>query len=83
MSLQSVKNELKELKKEVSPNYKPIEVLLKSDLNSLSDYELYRLARYENEPELTEHEFNNLSDDELLKIINGEYLELAAIKKAN
>jgi len=74
------------LKKEYASNFKPIEELLKAseeDMHKLTDYELYRLIRHETpyliaEPELTENEFKNLSDAGILKIINGEYDELAA-----
>jgi len=68
MSLQGLRKEIQLLKKEYAPNYKTIDELLKTkeeDLHSLSDYELYRLIRYEpsylkNEPELIEEEFKNL-----------------------
>jgi len=86
MSLQGLRKEIQSLKKEYAPNYKTIDELLKTKeeyLHSLSDYELYRLIRYEthnlkNEPELTEEEFKNLTNKEILKIINGEYDEPAA-----
>ena len=85
MSLQGLRKELQSLKKEYAPNFKPIEELLKvgeEDMHKLTDYELYQLIRYETpnlkaEPELTENEFKNLSDEELMKIINGDVLESA------
>jgi hypothetical protein len=83
MQITGIRKEIQALKKEYAPNFKTIEELLKSDVRSLSDYELYRLIRHETptlkcEVELTEEELKNLSDDELLKIINGEYNEPAA-----
>lgn len=84
MSLQGLRKELQTLRKEIAPGYKSIEELLKfskNDMDKLTDYELYRLIRYDPhliaEPELTENNFKNLSDEELLKII-GEYDEPAA-----
>lgn len=68
--------EIKELKKELAPGYKTLEELLKSDINSLSDHELYRLIRHEtpgikNKPELTAEQLQKLTDEELKQIIEG------------
>ena len=52
MSIQTIKKELRDLKKEHAPNFKPIEVLLKSNPRTLTDQELFRCLQYY-EPGLT------------------------------
>ena len=66
--------EIKELKKELAPGYKTIDELLKSDINSLTDHEIYRLIRFKtpslkNKPELTVEQLQKFSDDELMKLM--------------
>jgi hypothetical protein len=86
MQIQGIRKEMEALKKEYAPNFKTIEELLKvsnKEMHKLTDYELYRLIRYQTpnlkaEPELTEDEFKNLSNVEVLKIINCVYDEPAA-----
>lgn len=71
MNLQGLRKEIQALKKEVAPDYKTIEELLKvSDIRALTDQELFRLLKY-NDPNLTTLE--DLTDEILEEIVKGEY----------
>lgn len=69
MSIQGIRKELNELRKGTS-HEKPIEVLLKSDPKTLTDYELFRCIQYYN-PEIKTEE--QLTTELLEKMVKGEY----------
>jgi hypothetical protein len=62
MSLQGLRKELKDLRKGTSYE-KPLEVLLKNDPRTLTDYELFRIINHYNPEIKTMEELN----EELLK----------------
>ena len=69
-----MRKELQVLKKELAQGYKTIEDLLKTDINSLTDHEIYRLIRHEtpgikNEVELTNEQLQKMSDEDLMKML--------------
>jgi len=69
MSIQGIRKELNELRK-ITSREKPIEVLLKSDPKTLTDYELFRVISHY-APEIKTME--ELTDDILEKMVAGEY----------
>ena len=69
MSIQSIRKELNELRK-ITSYEKPIEVLLKSDPKTLTDYELFRVINHYN-PEIKTEE--QLTAELLEKMVTGEY----------
>ena len=69
MSIQSIRKELNELRK-ITSYEKPIEVLLKSDPKTLTDYELFRVINHYN-PEIKTEE--QLTTELLEKMVKGEY----------
>lgn len=73
MSLQGMRRELQEIKKEHAPGFKTIEELLtakKEDIHQLSDHELFRVIQYSNPEFKTEAD---LTDEILDKMASGEY----------
>jgi hypothetical protein len=70
MSLQGLKKEIRTLKKEVDPNHKTIEELLKIDPRSLTNEELFRIIQSDY-PEF--NSIDELTNKILEKMINGEY----------
>ena len=69
MSIQGIRKELNELRK-ITSREKPIEVLLKSDPKTLTDYELFRVINHYN-PEIKTEE--QLTAELLEKMVTGEY----------
>jgi hypothetical protein len=69
MSIQSIRKELNELRK-ITSSEKPIEILLKSDPKTLTDYELFRVINHYN-PEIKTEE--QLTAELLEKMVTGEY----------
>lgn len=69
MSIKSIRKELNELRKSTSSE-KPIEILLKSDLKTLTDHELFRVINHYN-PEIKTEE--QLTTELLEKMVTGEY----------
>jgi hypothetical protein len=69
MSIQSIRKELNELRK-ITSSEKPIEVLLKTDPKTLTDYELFRVINHYN-PEIKTEE--QLTAELLEKMVTGEY----------
>jgi hypothetical protein len=73
MSLQGMRKELTDLKKEYAPNFKNIEELLKTkkeDIHYLTDNELFRVIQLYH-PELKTEA--DLTDEILKNICEGEY----------
>ncbi|HHV24383.1 MAG TPA: hypothetical protein GXX65_07575 [Methanosarcina sp.] len=70
MSLQAVKKELRDLKKEYAPGFKPIKELLRTNPRTLTDHELFRCIQYYN-PEIKTEE--QLTTELLEKMVKGEY----------
>jgi hypothetical protein len=68
MSIKSIRKELNELRKSTSSE-KPIEILLKSDPKTLTDYELFRIVNHY-DPEIKTIE--DLNNDILEKMATGE-----------
>ena len=68
MSIQGIRKELNELRKSTSYE-KPIEILLKSDPKTLTDYELFRVINHY-DPEIKTIE--DLNNDILEKTATGE-----------
>ncbi|HPT82197.1 MAG TPA: hypothetical protein PLI46_13645 [Methanosarcina thermophila] len=68
MSIQGIRKELNELRKSTSYE-KPIEILLKSDPKTLTDYELFRVINHY-DPEIKTIE--DLNNDILEKMATGE-----------
>lgn len=68
MSIKSIRKELNELRKSTSSE-KPIEILLKSDPKTLTDYELFRIINHY-DPEIKTIE--DLNNDILEKMATGE-----------
>ena len=68
MSIQGIRKELNELRKSTSSE-KPIEILLKSDPKTLTDYELFRIINHY-DPEIKTIE--DLNNDILEKMATGE-----------
>jgi hypothetical protein len=69
MSIQRIRKELNDLRKGTSYE-KPIEILLKSDPKTLTDYELFRVINHYN-PEIKTEE--QLTTELLEKMVTGEY----------
>lgn len=69
MSIQGIRKELNELRK-ITSYEKPIEILLKSDPKTLTDYELFRVINHYN-PEIKTEE--QLTTELLEKMVKGEY----------
>ena len=69
MSIQGMRKELSNLKKEYAPNFKTIEELQKSDIRTLTDEELFRLIQLEC-PEFKTLE--ELTDDILKNMCKGD-----------
>jgi hypothetical protein len=69
MSIQGIRKELNELRK-ITSYEKPIEILLKSDPKTLTDYELFRVINHYN-PEIKTEE--QLTAELLEKMVTGEY----------
>jgi hypothetical protein len=69
MSIQGIRKELNELRK-ITSYEKPIEILLKSDPKTLTDYELFRVINHYN-PEIKTEE--QLTTELLEKMVIGEY----------
>ncbi len=71
MSLQGIKKELRELKKEYAPDCKTIEEVLKvQDIRTLSNEELFRLIQIDY-PEFKSLE--DLTTEVLEHMVKGEY----------
>lgn len=70
MSLQGLRKELSNLKKEYAPEFKTIEELQKTDVHKLTDNELFRLIQVDC-PEFKTLE--ELTDDVLKSMCEGEY----------
>ena len=68
MSIKSIRKELNELRKSTSSE-KPMEILLKSDPKTLTDYELFRIINHY-DPEIKTIE--DLNNDILEKMATGE-----------
>jgi hypothetical protein len=68
MSIKSIRKELNELRK-ITSYEKPIEILLKSDPKTLTDYELFRVINHYN-PEIKTEE--QLTTELLEKMVKGE-----------
>lgn len=67
MSIQGIRKELKDLRKGTSFE-KPVEVLLKSDPKTLTDYELFRIINHY-DPEIKTME--DLNEELLKKMAEG------------
>jgi len=78
MSIQTLKNEIKALKKEIAPDYKTTEEILKingKEIQELTDEELFRAIQYYN-PELKT--MADLTNDVLKQMIEETIDEPAA-----
>jgi hypothetical protein len=73
MSLQGIRKELQEIKREHAPEFKTIEELLntsKEDIHTLSTHDLFRVIQYFNPEFETEAD---LTTEVLEKMVKGEY----------
>jgi hypothetical protein len=75
MQVQGLRKELQELKKVYALNFRTIDELLRSNIHTLTDEELFRLIQIDH-PELKSLE--DLTDDILEQMIRGEYSEPVA-----